>query len=215
MKSLRSSPFLPVAAVLQDFMTSCCLLLANAGPAKAVARAAKIRNLRMDISRLGPKVGATVYRLESSSPSTWAALDGAFFTRNGLFWRALIALILLISEPTLAQIYRCGNNFQALPCAEGQPARVVLEVVEVQKPGHATSAGTAAMFLCKRYNGRRFWTSRPCGQHNASLLEREVRVPLGLKWKEKLAYATRERRKAEALQGTLIRESGRPAKLQK
>ncbi|WP_281170575.1 hypothetical protein [Ottowia thiooxydans] len=32
------------------------------------------------------------------------------------------------------------------------------------------------------------------------MLERQVRVPAGLKWKEKLAYATRERHKADALQ---------------
>lgn len=215
MKSFRSSPFLPVAAVLQDFITSCCLLLAKAGPANAVARAARIRNLRMDISRLGPKVGATVYRFDSCSPSGSAAVCGAFFTRRGLFLPVLVALLFLIYEPVMAQIYRCGNNYQSLPCAGTQEGTQVLQEVQVDSPAHIPLAGTAEMFLCKRYSGRRFWTSRPCNQHKQCILERQLTIPLGLTWKEKLAYATRERHKAEALQATSAPELARRGQMQK
>lgn len=199
MKAFRSSPFLPVAEVLQDFMTFCCELAANVGLANAVAMAARIRNLRMEISRLGPKLGAPVYRRNSRFPSVaWNGVR-SFHTPFALFAHLLIALGLLVSTPAFAEVYRCGNKYQSFACSDGQ-------VVDVRSPVSTApttptaSADTSVVFLCKRYSGRRFWASRPCDQYERSMLERQVRVPAGLKWKEKLAYATRERHKADALQ---------------
>ncbi|MET4578490.1 hypothetical protein [Ottowia thiooxydans] len=128
-----------------------------------------------------------------------------------------MALLFLASEPAVAQVYRCGSSYQALPCAGGHERVQVIKVTQVDSPAQVASTGSSAMYLCKRYSGRRFWTSRPCSQHKAAMLERQVRVPVGLKWKEKLAYAIREHRNAEALQTTptLTAKSTRPSQVQK
>lgn len=108
--------------------------------------------------------------------------------------RFLIPLLLLLTAlPAWTQVYRCGNNYQATPCTGGRE-------VDVRIPVSAGSPTENLVFLCKRYDGQSFWAAMPCHQYQKAMLEREVRVPADLSWKEQVAYARKVRNEAEALQ---------------
>ncbi len=105
----------------------------------------------------------------------------------------VIAAALWAAPALFAQVYRCGSTYQSSPCANGRE-------IDVSAPVSAGAPDTDTVFLCKRYDGQRFWVPKPCHAYSRFMLERQVRVPAELLWAERLAYAERERLGAEALQ---------------
>ena len=59
---------------------------------------------------------------------------------------------------------------------------------------------TETIYLCKGYDGQRFWAKQNCYHRGGSTLEREVSVPRGLSWQDQVAQASGARQQAEALQ---------------
>lgn len=112
---------------------------------------------------------------------------------------ALLALLLVLSAPVGAEVYRCGNAYSSTPCAGGK----------LVNTSPATSVGsegaTTMIYLCKGYSGQRFWTSKHCAVRGDSTLDREVRVPSDMRWEDKVKYAAGERRAAEALRSQSTR----------
>lgn len=72
--------------------------------------------------------------------------------------------------------------------------------MDVRTSVSAAAASESKIYLCKRYEGHRFWASTPCHLHPKAMLEREERVPADLTWKQRLAYARKVRAEADALQ---------------
>lgn len=111
----------------------------------------------------------------------------------------LLAIAALVwALPASAQVYRCGNKYQASPCPNGREVNV----------SNAISGGlpdSEIVYLCKQYNGQLFWIDKPCHHYPKSMLERQVLVPAELTWDEKVAYARKERNAAEALQQPPVR----------
>ena len=108
--------------------------------------------------------------------------------------RLLLSFVLLLNTlPVTAQVYRCGNSYQSTPCTGAHQ-------VDVSTAVSAGASAHTAVYLCRRYDGQRFWASMPCHQYRNSLLEREVHVPADLSWKEQLVHAKKTRDEAEALQ---------------
>lgn len=108
--------------------------------------------------------------------------------------RALLVLAgAVFCGSALAQVYRCGNAYQAEPCAGGK-------VVDTAPPlSDRGGDGLQALHLCEAYSGRStFWTPDNCASHRATL-KRVVRVPRNLPWADKVALARQARIEGDAL----------------
>ncbi|WP_028601569.1 hypothetical protein [Ottowia thiooxydans] len=106
---------------------------------------------------------------------------------------AVLATTLGMPAPTSAQVFRCGSKYQSSPCANGRE-------VNVSAPLSSDTPSSELVYLCKQHNGQLFWIDKPCYHYQKAMLEREVRVPYGLTWEERVAYAQREKYAADTLQ---------------
>lgn len=111
-----------------------------------------------------------------------------------MFQRLCIACVLALGVCTAsAQVYRCGNTYQAEPCAGGRR-------VEVAPAATAGASPMQTVYLCTSYQGRRFWSEQHCNHHRPpAVLERMVSVPAHLPWEAKLRIARGETAAAEAM----------------
>ena len=107
--------------------------------------------------------------------------------------RLIISLVLFLSLPATAQVFRCGNRYQSDPCPGGQE-------VDVRAPVTGGPPDTVTVYLCKRYSGQKFWAHQPCNKYPRTMLERQVLVPAELTHKERVSFARAEHKAAEALQ---------------
>lgn len=107
--------------------------------------------------------------------------------------RWTILLLLAFAGHASAQVYRCGNTYQAQPCAGGRQ-------IETSPQVSAGSSPTATVYLCRSYQGHGFWSSKHCNlSKSPTILQRMVSVPAELPWNEKVRLAARLRREADAL----------------
>ena len=107
--------------------------------------------------------------------------------------RFVISLVLFLSIPATAQVFRCGSKYQSAPCAGGKE-------VDVRAPVTGGPPDTENVYLCKRYSGQKFWAHQHCNKYPRTMLERQVLVPAELTQKEKVSFARAEHKAAEALQ---------------
>ena len=102
------------------------------------------------------------------------------------------ALLLLVSLSSQAQVYRCGNEYSAAPCAGGRE-------VDVSSPlSDPAGPKTIQVFLCRKPGGSLFWISERCANRGWAL-ERSEWVPRNLDWDDQVAYARGKRDAAAAL----------------
>lgn len=106
---------------------------------------------------------------------------------------AVVTTLMGMPMSTSAQVYRCGNKYQAAPCANGKE-------IDVRAPVSSDTPSTEIVYLCKQHNGQLFWIHEPCYRYPKSMLEREVRVPYGMTWDDRVEYARRVKYAADALQ---------------
>lgn len=99
------------------------------------------------------------------------------------------------AKPSKAHIYRCGDEYTDIPCANGIQVDASPALTDPAGPA------TTVINLCQAPGGGQYWTAQACSSRSWTLI-RTARVPVQVPWADQVAAGRTQHQAAQQLTTT-------------